>query len=212
MGRPARFSRDQLCVAALAIVDEQGVAGLSMRSLASELGTGAMTLYNYVAVREDLDALVVEAVLAKTHWSPNPDRDWEDELRAIAKGMWRALRAHPNVIPLVLTRRSRTPAMFDVAEAMLGALARSGRSGPSLLQAFRAASSLIMGMAQNQLAGPLALQAGESAKATIARFQALPSDQYPHLIAIASSATESDPELEFDAALDLLIKGLSCAP
>lgn len=208
MARPAKFTRDQLCETALAIVDEHGVAGLSMRSLAAALGTGAMTLYNYVALREDLDALVVEAVVAKTHWTLKPGMKWEEELSAIGEGMWRALRAHPNVIPLVLTRRSRTPAMFDVAEAMLKALARSGRSGPRLLQAFRAVSSLIMGMAQNQLAGPMALQAGESVETTIARFHALPADRYPHLIEIASSATHSTPESEFRAALKLLIRGL----
>jgi AcrR family transcriptional regulator len=207
MARLAKFNRDQLCAAALAIVDEQGVAGLSMRTLAAALGTGPMTLYNYVAQREELDGLVVEAVVAKTQWRLKPGLKWEDELTAIAEGMWRALSAHPNVIPLVLTRRSRTPAMFDVTEAMLRALARSGRSGTELLQAFRAVSALVMGMAQNQLAGPMALQAGESAEITIARFRALPADRYPHLIEIASSAARSTPESEFRAALKLLIGG-----
>ena len=61
----AKFTRAQLQAASLALVDKEGLAGLSMRTLASTLGTGPMTLYNYVKDRDELDALVVEAVLAE---------------------------------------------------------------------------------------------------------------------------------------------------
>ena len=50
-----------------------------------------------------------------------------------------------------------------------------------------------------------------AAEATIARFRALPTDQYPHLIEVATAAMRSDAVLEFDAGLDLLIAGLSAA-
>jgi AcrR family transcriptional regulator len=209
MGRPAKFTQQQLQAAALALVDEQGLAGLSMRALASALGTGAMTLYNYINERADLEILVVEAVIAEARWSPAGQGEWRDEVQAIATAMWRAVRAHPHTIPLILTRRSRSPAVLEVAEAMLHALARSGLSGHSLLIAFRSVSALVMGFAQAELAGPLALQSGESAKATIARFRALPSDRYPRLIEIANAAATSEAESEFRGGLDLLLEGLA---
>ena len=209
MGRPAKFTHAQLQSAALRLLDEQGLAGLSMRSLATELGTGAMTLYNYVPQREGLDLLVIEAVIAEVRWERGPFADWKDEVRAIASALWRAVRAHPNAIPLILTRRSRAPAMFEVTEALLTALARSGRSGADLLVAFRAVSALVMGLAQAELAGPLSLQAMESAEDTIARFRALPADRFAHLIDIASAALRSTPEQEFQASLDLLLAGFS---
>lgn len=209
MGRPAKFTHAQLQSAALRLLDQQGLAGLSMRALATELGTGAMTLYNYVPQREGLDLLVIEAVIAQVRWERGPFADWKDEVRAIASALWRAVRAHPNAIPLILTRRSRAPAMFEVTEALLTALARSGRSGADLLVAFRAVSALVMGLAQAELAGPLSLQAMESAGDTIARFRALPADRFAHLIDIASAALGSTPEQEFQASLDLLLAGLS---
>src|SRR4051812_9579495 len=169
MGRPPKFSREQLQAAALALVDEQGLAGLSMRSLAAELGTGAMTLYNHVEHREDLEVLVVDAVMAKAKWPKAQREDWRDDVRAIATAVWRAVRAHPDVIPLVLTRRSRSPAALEVAEALLGALARSGRSGRRLLVAFRAVTAFVTGFAQVELAGPLSLDAGETAELIIGR-------------------------------------------
>jgi len=208
MGRPAKFTHAQLQAAALALVDKNGLAGLSMRALAAELGTGAMTLYNYVSQREELEVLVVEAVFAEARWSPHGHADWQDEVRDIATAWWGTARAHPHVIPLILTRRSRSPVMFEMTEAMLRALARSGRSGQQLLIAFRAVSALIMGLAQAELAGPLAVQAQESAEATIARFRALPTERFPHLIDIANAAMDSTAEGEFRASLDLLLAGL----
>ncbi|WPH12978.1 TetR/AcrR family transcriptional regulator [Variovorax paradoxus] len=209
MGRPAKFTHSQLQAAALALVDREGLAGLSMRALAGELGTGAMTLYNYVSQREDIDLLVVEAVIGKARWPRAGYAQWQDEVRAIATALWQAVRAHPHAIPLILTRRSRSPAVFEVTEALLRALARSGRSGPALLVAFRAVSGLITGLAQSELAGPLALQAEESAELTIARFRALPVERFAHLIDIANAAAGSTADGEFQASLDLLLAGLS---
>lgn len=210
MGRPAKFTHAQLQAAALRLLDREGLPGLSMRALADELGTGAMTLYNYVPQREAINLLVVEAVMAEACWERIPDADWQEEVRAIASALWRAVRSHPHAISLILTRRSRAPAVFEITEALLDALARSGRSGPQLLVAFRAVSGLIMGLAQAELAGPLSLQATESADDTIARFRALPPERFPHLIEIASAAMESTAEGEFNAGLDLLLAGLDC--
>jgi AcrR family transcriptional regulator len=208
VGRPAKFTREQLQRAALALVDAHGLAGLTMRALASELGTGAMTLYNYVSQREELEVLVVEAVIGEARWAPDGDLAWHEELEAIAVMLWRSIRTHPHVIPLILTRRSRSPEVFGVTEALLRTLARGGRTGDRLLVAFRAVAALIMGAAQAELAGPLTLQAGESPSETIARFQALPPDRFPHLIEIATAASASDAETEFRAGLAILVAGL----
>ena len=76
MGRPAKFTHSQLQAAALALVDREGLAGLSMRALAAELGTGAMTLYNYVKQREGIDLLVVEAVIGEARWAADAYPLW----------------------------------------------------------------------------------------------------------------------------------------
>jgi AcrR family transcriptional regulator len=209
MGRPAKFSREQLKTAALALVDEHGLAGLSMRTLAAALGTGPMTLYNHVADRADLDVLVMEAVLGEMRPPRARRTDWRAEARDVATAMWRAVRAHPHAIPLILTRRSRSPAVLDAAETLLSALARSGRSGRALLVAFRAVTAFVMGFAQAELAGPLAREAGEAPRTVIGRIRALPKGRYPRLIEIASAAVSSKSEREFRAGLDALLSGLA---
>jgi len=208
MGRPAKFSRSQLQAAALALVDRHGVAGLSMRALADKLGTGPMTLYNYVAHREDLEVLVVEAVVEKAKWPRARRADWRAGVREIATALWHALRAHPQAIPLILTRRSRSPAIFEISEALLHELARSGRAGEELLVAFRSLQALVMGFVQVELTGALSRAAGERPQAVIRRFRALPPERYPHLIEIATAAMSSKAEDEFRAGLELLLAGL----
>jgi AcrR family transcriptional regulator len=210
MGRPAKFSRGQLQTAALALLDEQGLPGLSMRALAAALGTGPMTIYNHVAHRADLEVLVIEAVVAKARWPRRrTDGDWRRDVRAIATAMWRAVRAHPHAIPLLLTRRTRSPAALDVAEALLDALARGGRSGQRLLIAFRTVNAFVMGFAQAELAGPLAVEAGEAPAAVIRRMRALPTQRYPRLIEIATAAATSDAAREFRNGLDAVLAGLA---
>lgn len=206
MAPRSKFTRSQLQIAALALVDAQGLAALSMRSLAGALGTGPMTLYNYVRDRDELDALVVEAVMAEVN-RPRARASWQSDVRAILEATWRTVRRHPNVIPLVLTRRTLHETTLAWAENLLEALARSGRSGSELLVAFRTVSGFVMGVVQAQLAEP---RVGE-ADPDIARAQALPPQRYPRLIEIAEAAAQIGPEREFRAGLDIVMAGLSAS-
>src|SRR6187551_3466752 len=125
MAPKAKFTRARLQAAALALVDEQGLAALSMRTLAGALGTGPMTLYNYVKDRDELDAMVVEAVLAEVARPKSRGAglgaDWQADVRALVEATWRAVRRHPNVIPLVLTRRTLHDTTLQWAEGLLEA-------------------------------------------------------------------------------------------
>jgi hypothetical protein len=129
----------------------------------------------------------------------------------VTTGLWRAVRAHPNAIPLVLTRRTLDEATLDHAEALLRALRRGGRGGFALLTAFRAVSGFVTGFAQAELAGPLAAGRGEDTGTVLARAKALPAERYPGLREIADAATQADPAAEFRAALDIVIAGLGPA-
>src|SRR5262245_60742148 len=205
MAPKAKFTRAQLQEAALALVDEQGLGALSMRTLAGTLGTGPMTLYNYVKDRDELDALVVEAVLAEVKGprAHGADKEsWQSDVRAIVEATWRTVRRHPNVIPLLLTRRTLHDTTLRWAEGLLEALARSGRRDTELLVAFRTVSGFVMGLAQAQLSGPTA------DNADVARAQALPADRYPRLIEIAKAARGLGPDREFRAGLDIVMAGL----
>ncbi|MFD2468838.1 TetR/AcrR family transcriptional regulator [Amycolatopsis silviterrae] len=205
MPAPRKFTRARLQTAALALVDAAGLDGLTMRSLATELGTGPMTIYNYVDGRDGLEQLVTEAVMAEATW-PDPSEDWRDDVRAVAEGMWRAVRAHPHAIPLILTRRSFDLPTLRPAEALVRALARSGRSGTELLVAFRTVSAFVTGSAQAELAGPLSRDADVTE--TTDRIEDLDEAEFAGLLEVAKAAATSDPEAEFAAGMHIVLAGL----
>ena len=63
--RRPRYTRDEIAAAAIRVADAEGFDELSMRRLASELGAGTMTLYHYVRTKDELLALVHDAVMAE---------------------------------------------------------------------------------------------------------------------------------------------------
>lgn len=207
----ARFTLAEVRAHAIQIVDQDGLGGLSMRSLAASLGTGPMTVYNYVKDREQLEGLVAEAVLADVRL-PRRTRDWHSEVKSIATAIWRAVRQHPNAAPLVLTRRTVSAAGYLPAERLIEALGRAGLSDLDLLAAFRAVLSLVMGAAQVELAGPLSAADREHSSATAAkRIGELAGTEHPHMAALAETSQRSSMAADFERALDMLLNGIQAA-
>jgi AcrR family transcriptional regulator len=200
----ARFTIDDIASAALEIVDESGLGALSMRTLAAALGTGPMTMYNYVADKEGLEELVVAAVVADVE-VPAPTDDWPHDVHAVATAMWRAVRAHPAAIPLVLTRRMASATGFAIVEALVETLGRAGLSDGDRLSAFHAVLGLVTGAAQSELAGPFTGGAAEAAAA----IGAVAGTKFPHLAALSKVAIQTSVEADFDGGLRMLLDGIA---
>jgi AcrR family transcriptional regulator len=204
----ARFTVAEVAAQALAIVDSDGLGGLSMRTLAAALGTGPMTLYNYVKDRGQLEELVAEAVISDVKL-PEPSHDWMNDARAVATAMWQAVRSHPNVVPLVLTRRTVSPLGYAPAERLVEALARGGLADVDLLAAFRAVLALVMGSAQVELAGPLARPDRDVEQVAVAaQIGRLAGAEHPRLAALARTSQQSTAVADFHRALDMLLAGV----
>ena len=194
----ARFSTDEIAAAALRIVDDAGIVALSMRSLAKSLGTGPMTLYNYVAGKEELEELVVAAIVADVRL-PEPTDDWQRDAYAVANAMWHGIRAHPAAIPLVLTRRMRSSTGFAAAEALIAALGRAGLEDRDRLAAFHALLGLVTGSAQTDLAGPT----------VAARIGWVAGADHPNVKELSAIAIDTSVEDDFHRGLRMLLDGIA---
>ena len=204
----ARFTVAEVGAHALQIVDRDGLNALSMRSLATALGTGPMTLYNYVKDRHELEGLVAEAVLADVDL-PGSSADWLADVKSVTIAVWEAVRRHPNAVPLVLTRRAVSNEGYAPAERLIEALTRGGLSDTDLLAAFRGVLSLVMGAAQVELAGPAATPDREQANAAVAdRIGQLAGIDHPHMAALSQTSQQSTMAADFDRALDMLLYGI----
>jgi AcrR family transcriptional regulator len=122
MGR-APLTRESVLRAALAIADAEGAEALSMRRLARELGVEAMSLYNHVANRADIERGLLELVWAEVDLATDAS-DWREGVRRICESAHEALLRHPWFFRLPLAQGGRT--RLGVIEATLAQLERGG--------------------------------------------------------------------------------------
>lgn len=96
-GRPPSLSRERIVEAAVNLADESSLENVSMRSLANELGVPVMTIYNYVASKEELAELVVDRVLCHVEIPPVTAGTWDDRMRLLQRAARGAMRQHPGL-------------------------------------------------------------------------------------------------------------------
>lgn len=91
--RPA-YTRADIAAASVRIADAEGLDAVSMRRVATELGCGTMSLYNYVPRKEDLYELMVDAVSGE-HELWEPSGDWRSDMLRVARQTRALMHRHP---------------------------------------------------------------------------------------------------------------------
>ncbi|MEV4254491.1 TetR/AcrR family transcriptional regulator [Spirillospora sp. NPDC049652] len=201
MPRPRSLTRPQLAAAALVVIDRDGLAALSMRAVAKEVGVSTMALYRYVDSREDLEALVVERVLAGMPTGPPPDGPWRERVAALVERLRLAVTAHPETVPLAPVHRHRSITLLRWSETLLGVLADAGFGGDARIVALRGVTAYIIGAIQLEHLGPLSGPGTDV-------IAALPPEEFPHMAAAGARARGISSHEEFRRGLDLLLDGL----
>ncbi|MEU5883330.1 TetR/AcrR family transcriptional regulator C-terminal domain-containing protein [Spirillospora sp. NPDC047279] len=202
MPRRRSLSQAQLAAAALTVIDRDGLAGMSMRAVAKELGMSTMALYRYVEDRRELEGLVVELVLSGVDPAPpDPAAPWRERLETMVLRMRDTLGAHPEVVPLTAVHRHGSVSLLRWSETVVGILADGGVEGGRRVIALRGMTSYVIGALQLEHLGPLA---GEGTDV----IAALPKDEFPVMAATAADARGIDPDEEFRGGLALLLSGI----
>src|SRR5215475_10250146 len=93
-GRKATLTTEAIVAAAIEVLDEGGVAGLSMRRVAEHLGTGAASLYAHVSSKEELLEVVYDALIGQVPLAEPDPATWRDPLRQIMRDFHDVLMSH----------------------------------------------------------------------------------------------------------------------
>ena len=125
VARGARLSKDLVVAEAVRLADHEGLHGLGMRRLARALDVGAMSLYHYVASRNELLDAMIDTVFAKIE-PPSAEGDWQPAMRRWALSARQVLAAHPWAIALLDSRSTPGPAQLGHREAFTACLRRAG--------------------------------------------------------------------------------------
>ncbi|MFF5974900.1 TetR/AcrR family transcriptional regulator [Streptomyces sp. NPDC012769] len=99
-GGPAGLDRERIVAASIRMLDEEGLAKLSMRKLATELNVTAMSLYWYVDTKDDIIEYAIDTCYAEIDLAEvDAAGDWRDRIRALALAYRRMLVRHPWMSP-----------------------------------------------------------------------------------------------------------------
>lgn len=206
---PARepLTRERILSGALALIDREGLAALSMRKLGAELGVEAMSLYNHVPNKDALLEGVAEKMLGEIELPPIEGRDWQSATRTACRSFREVLLAHPNAIPLIAGKPDLSPEGFQPIELSLGMLKQAGFEPAEMYMAHWLIVGYTVGHVTFQIASPLGDP--DSAAAEVARRRELLSpDEFPHLLEVLPYAAECDWDKAFLFGLDTILEGL----
>ena len=92
----AELTLKRIAEASLAVADEQGASGFTMRAVADHLGVTPMALYHHVTDKAGLVAVLVDEAIAERPL-PAPTGIWQDDLWEVARWMRESTLAHPAV-------------------------------------------------------------------------------------------------------------------
>ena len=205
----AGLSKQRVVAEAVRLADREGVHGLSMRRLAGVLDAGAMSLYRYVASKEELLDAMIDVVFEEIEHPPE-EADWQSAMRQEAESTRQVLARHQWAIGLMESRTTPGPANLRHREAVTACLRRAGFSVVMATHANWTINSYVYGYALQAASLPFDT-ADELADMTEDVYlPQLPPDEFPYLneSAAALVAAGYDPSQEFIFGLDLVLAAL----
>ncbi|MFI0412037.1 TetR/AcrR family transcriptional regulator [Actinomadura sp. 3N508] len=209
--RPRReappLTRERIVAEAVALLDEEGTARLTMRRLAERLDTGSTTLYWHVETKDDVLELALDAIFGDVPL-PVAGPDWRGDVVALMTGWRRAMLDHPWSASILGGRPLLGPNVLARTDFLYAALATTGLTGRHLAAAAYAVANYVIGSALMELGGR---DGEEPAARKTAEHLALNGDRYPALAAHGHLQGD-DWDAAFAQGLGYILDGLARRP
>ncbi|WP_067547268.1 TetR/AcrR family transcriptional regulator [Nocardia crassostreae] len=192
------LSRERIRDAALALIDQDGLATLSMRKLAADLGVQAASLYGHYPTKDELLGDIAQHIMARVDVSAFERGDWRQGLIDWARSYRSALVAHPNFVPYLSTGPGKRDEHLRFTDAVHGGLVGAGWPPREATMIGAATRYLVMGAT-----------IGSFSRGFVDDVQVY-RDRYPHLDQahlLRAKADEIDSE-SFELALTAFTDGL----
>jgi AcrR family transcriptional regulator len=202
------LSRDEIVAAALRVAGTEGLAALSIRRLAAELKASRMAIYRHVKDKEELVDLTAAAITERE--IPLPDireGDWEEQMRAVVRGVRASLSTYPGLAELLLSRGASSRAALSLANACIGLLMHAGMDAGSAARCYVAVVDVVLTRAQRE--GAAGTDGPERRlQRQIAAARATDQASIPYLREALPGLEVIDGDDVAETELELLIAGL----
>lgn len=202
------LSREAVLAGAVELADQIGIEPLTLRRLATHLGVKPMSIYYYVANKDEIIDGMVDAVFAEIEMPP-PETPWREAMTTRAHSARAALRRHPWAPGMLDSRTNPGPANLGHHDAVIACLRANGFSLPLTGHAFAILDAFIYGFALQESALPgqggdeLTDMAGDMLATFGEHFPSLAEFTNDHVLQPGYAFGD-----EFDVGLELILDGL----
>ena len=209
--RQDALSKERVVEAAIEILDEDGEAALTFRSLATRLATGSGAIYWHVTDKDDLLAAATDDVIVRVMSGMRKGAKPQDGIRLLALGLFDAIEAHP----WVGGHLSRNPwqyAVLRILEGIGGQVEALGVPTHAQFHAVSALMSFILGLAAQYSASARQFTSEtdrtEFLQGVADRRAQFDTAEHPFVRRIATQLPRHDERKQFLAGIDLILIGI----
>jgi AcrR family transcriptional regulator len=202
----APLGLDTIAAAGIRVADAEGLAALSMRRVAAELGAAPMSLYRHVRDKDELLLTMIDSAIAECPLPDDRPSSWREGLEIAARALWSTFRRHPWLpAALSLTRPQLLPGALAYSEWVLGVLSAAGMDALTTFTTHLTVFTFVRGTAVNlELEADAEAASGQTSDEWMAEqepmLEALVADgRHPHFARVLR-------EMEFDLDLDQLFE------
>jgi TetR/AcrR family tetracycline transcriptional repressor len=199
------LDRDVIVATALRIVDAEGVAALSLRRLAVDLGVSPMSMYWHIRDKAELLELVGQAVLAEIE-VPDARGDWRQQTRDIHRSMFEGFLRHPNTADLLIGRARYGAGGLGLFERILTILLEAGFPAEAAFDAYQSLYVFTLG---SMATSTRTEEFREVQRQGVAFMQSLPEDRFASIRAVAPVIGRRSLEEQFEIGLDVQVEGIA---
>jgi AcrR family transcriptional regulator len=202
------LSLDRIVAAAVKLAAAEGLAAVSMGRVARELGAAPMSLYRYVASKDELLALMIDAAVGPPP-ALQPGKDWRAGLLRWSWSYYEALASHPWVVHVPISGPPVTPNGVAWMEAGLASLGETGLDEGEKLSVIL----LLGGYVRNEIALMADASGEQSVSSAWSRVitRVTDAERFPALHRALASGVfdeEDDPDEAFRWRLERLLAGV----
>ena len=200
-----QLTRKRIIAVAMDLIERDGVEFLSMHRVATELGCGVVSLYNYVSSTSALLDGVADAVMSGMELPSPRGGNWPEQIRAQARAFRAMARAHPRCTLVLMSRPPSSAGMLRPVELALATLRGAGFGAQDAVLIVRALVAYVIG----SLLSEIGIAPGLDADDAEAHRLRLRPGEFPHLTALADELTGRNPDTDFEFGLDLLVHSVA---
>ena len=210
--RRRTLNQAQVVQAAMALLDEIGLDQLTMRRLAEQLGVKAASLYRHVRSKEELLALLGDAITSEIPLPPTTGT-WQQQLMDAGWNVRRGLFAHRDAARVLASTPPAGPQRLRHIEAILRILRSAGLNDRDAARAAYHLNNFVTEFAADEARfATFVAQPGMTRRKLLAemrrQFKSLPVEEYPTIVALADALTEDAQDALFQFGIDLHLRGI----